>query len=392
MTDTATVSTKGARRWSAGHPWIFRSDVRRAPAAPAGVARVRDERGRWLGVALWSPQSEISLRLIDNDPDATIDGEWWHARLARAIARRDALSAVTNACRLVHGEGDGLPSLVCDRYDRWLVVQLLSAGLETFRDPIVAALVELTGADGILARNDVPLRSREGLARETVLLHGDVPGDVAVQEHGVRYAAAPWTGQKTGAFLDQRENRLLMGASARGRALDCFSYHGSFALHLARRADHVIAIDSSAEALERARANAALNTLTNVETVEANVFDYLRERDRAGDRFDTIVLDPPAFAKSRDSLEAALRGYHEVNLRAMRILAPGGLLFSASCSYHMTRSIFLEMVQAAAADSGRRLVLRQVVGQSSDHPEVVTIPETGYLKGVVVEEGGRAEW
>lgn len=383
--DAATVSVRGARRWAAGHPWIFRSDVRQPPVAPAGAVRVRDERGRWLGVALWSPLSEISLRLLDRDPDARIDAGWWRARLAEAVGRRAGLAGTTTACRLVHGEGDALPSLVCDRYDHWLVVQLLSAGIEAFREAIVGALAELTGAVGILARNDVPLRAREGLARETVLLHGTVPEEVIVEEHGVRYAAAPWTGQKTGAFLDQRENRVLAGGLARGRALDCFSYHGSFALHLARRADAVTALDASADALARARANAALNRLTNVDVVEANAFDWLRERERAGDRFDTIVLDPPAFAKSRDSLEAALRGYHEVNLRAMRLLAPGGVLLSASCSYHVTRPLFLEMIQGAARDSGRHLILRQVVGQAADHPEVLTIPETGYLKGVVVQ-------
>jgi 23S rRNA (cytosine1962-C5)-methyltransferase len=278
-----------------------------------------------------------------------------------------------------------MPALICDRYDRWLVVQLLSAGLETFLEPIVDALVRLTGAEGILARNDVAVRSREGLARETVLLHGDVPREIVINEHGIRYGAAPWTGQKTGAFLDQRENRVLLGGLAHGRALDCFSYHGSFALHLAQRAEQVVAIDSSAEALMRARANASLNGLSNVECVEANAFDYLRDRDRAGETFDTIALDPPAFAKTRGVLEAALRGYHEINLRAMRLLAPGGVLYTASCSFHLTRPLFLEMIERAAQDSGRRLVLRHVLGQSVDHPEVVTIPETGYLKGAIIQ-------
>jgi 23S rRNA (cytosine1962-C5)-methyltransferase len=385
--ESATVSARGAERWARGHPWIFRSDVRRPPDAPAGAVSVRDERGRWLGVALWSPMSEISLRLLDREPDATIDFGWWRRRLHAAIARREGILAETSACRLVHGEGDWLPSLVCDRYDRWLVVQLLSAGVESFREVIVEALVGLTGAEGILARNDAAVRSREGLARETVLLRGTVPDEVIVEEAGVRFQAVPWTGQKTGAFLDQRENRVLMGRLARGTALDCFSYHGSFALHLARGAERVIAIDSSSGALERATSNAVLNGLGNIETVEANVFDDLRDRDRAGERYETIVLDPPAFAKSRASLDAALRGYHEINLRAMRLLAPGGVLFTASCSYHVTRPVFLEMVRAAAQDSGRSLVLRQVLGQASDHPEVVTIPETGYLKGVVLEAG-----
>ena len=385
MTESATVTQRGAQRWERGHPWIFKSDVRKRPSAPAGAVRVRDDRGRWLGVALWSPSSEISLRLLDEEPDAVIDERWWEERLAKAIARRSGLERVATAYRLVHAEGDALPALICDRYDRWLVVQLLSAGLEAYREQVVQALVRLTGSEGILARNDVPLRSRETLPRETVLLHGDVPKEIIINEHGVRYSAAPWTGQKTGAFLDQRENRVLLGGHARGRALDCFSYHGSFALHLARGAEHVIAIDSSADALARARENAALNGLSNLEYAEANAFDYLRDRDRAGDQFDTIALDPPAFAKTRDSLEAALRGYHEINLRAMRLLAPGGLLYTASCSFHLTRPLFLEMLQGAAADSGRRLVLREVLGQPVDHPEVVTIPETGYLKGALIE-------
>ena len=385
MSDSATVSERGALRWARGHPWIFKSDVRKRPTVPAGVVRVRDDRGRWIGVALWSPTSEISLRLLDSDADVRIEGKWWLDRVSRALNRRQGLEASTNAYRLVHAEADGLPALICDRYDRWLVVQLLSAGVEAFREPIVEALVRLTGAEGILARNDVPLRTRETLPRETVLLRGDVPREVTVNEHGVRYAAAPWTGQKTGAFLDQRENRVLLGGLARGRSLDCFSYHGSFALHLARRSDHVVAVDSSAEAIARARENFAQNGFENGEFVEANAFDYLRDRDRAGDSFDTIALDPPAFAKTRGALDAALRGYHEINLRAMRLLAPGGVLYTASCSFHLTRSLFLEMIQGAAEDSGRRLVLRQVLGQPVDHPEIVTIPETGYLKGAILQ-------
>jgi len=385
MRDTATVTIKGARRWAAGHPWIYRSDVTTRPDRDAGAVAVQGPNGAPLGWALWSPASEISLRLIDRDPRAVIDDAWWRERLARALARRKPLEGQATAYRLVHGEGDGLPSLVVDRYDRWLVVQLMSAGLEAFRDGITTALLDLTGADGILARNDAPLRSKEALARETVLLAGAVPEEVEVEEHGVRYLAAPWRGQKTGAFLDQRENRALVGDIARGRALDCFSYHGSFALHLARRADHVTALDASAHALERAAANARRNGFENVSFVEADAFDYLRERERAGDRFDTIVLDPPAFAKTRQALPGALRGYKDVNLRALRLLTPGGLLFTASCSFHLTKPLFLEMLQAAAADSGRRIALREVKGQPLDHPEVLTIPETGYIKGALLE-------
>jgi 23S rRNA (cytosine1962-C5)-methyltransferase len=381
----AIVSTKGAQRWAAGHPWIFRSDVIEAPATDPGAVTVLDNRRKPLGTALWSPQSEISLRLLDTDPDATIDVDWWRTRLTRAMRRRESLRADANAFRLVHAEGDGLPSLVCDRYDRWLVVQLLSAGLERFRHDIIVALVELTDAEGVLARNDPPVRSREGLTRETALLTGDVPQEIEVYEHGVRYLAAPWTGQKTGAFLDQREARVRAATYARGRALDCFSYHGSFALHLARTADDVTAVDSSRAALERAAQNAARNGLTNIECVEANAFDYLRDQERNGEQFDTIVLDPPAFAKTRHALTSALRGYHEINLRAMRLLAPGGTLYTASCSYHLTKPLFLEMIERAAADSGRRLALREFIGQAVDHPEILTIPETGYIKGAILE-------
>ena len=385
MRDMATVTTKGARRWAAGHPWIYRSDVSSRPDVEAGAVSVRGPNGAPLGWALWSPASEISLRLLDREPHATIDGTWWHRRLAQTLGRREPLRSVATAYRLVHGEGDWLPSLVVDRYDRWLVVQLMSAGLEAFRDHIVRALLDLTAAEGILARNDAPLRSKEALARETVLLAGDVPEEIEVEEHGVRYLAAPWRGQKTGAFLDQRENRALVAQVARGRALDCFSYHGSFALHLARGADRVTALDASAHALERAAANARSNGFGNIEFVEADAFDYLRAREQAGNRFNTIVLDPPAFAKTRQALPGALRGYKDVNLRALRLLAPGGMLFTASCSFHLTKPLFLEMLQAAAADSGRRIALREVRGQPLDHPEVLTIPETGYIKGALLE-------
>ena len=272
-----------------------------------------------------------------------------------------------------------------DRFDRWLVVQFLSAGVESFREEIIAALHALSGAEGALARNDASVRAREGLERAVEPLWGDVPHEVAVSEHGVRFLAAPHTGQKTGAFLDQRENRVLAGSVARGRALDVFSYHGSFALHLARRADTVIAVDSSAQAIARAAENAVLNDLRNITLVEADAFEFLRAREQARDRYETIVLDPPAFAKNKASLEGAVRGYKEINLRAMRLLAPGGLLYTASCSYHLTKPRFLEMLQEAAADSGRRMVLRAFTGQPLDHPEVLTVPETGYLKGALLE-------
>ena len=382
---TATVSARGAQRWSTGHPWIFRSDVVSPPSGEAGIVDVQDQRSRPLGVALWSPRSEISLRLLDRDASTAIDLPWWLGRIRSAATRRIELATRTNAWRVVHGEGDGLPSLVIDRYGDYIVVQLSSAGVEECRDDIVAAIIEIFHPAGILARNDAGSREREGLSRETVLLYGEVPPEIAVSEYGIRYLAAPWTGQKTGAFLDQRENRHLIGSLARGSALDCFSYHGSFALHLAAHADQVTAIDSSAPALERARLNADRNGLANIDFVVADAFEFLRERERDNTVYDTIVLDPPAFAKNKPSLQGAIRGYKDVNMRAMRLLAPGGLLFTASCSFHLTRPLFLDMLRAAAADSGRRIILRELTGQAVDHPEVMTVPETGYLKGALLE-------
>ena len=385
MFETARVTNKGSRRWAGGHPWIYRSDVTDRPAGPAGAVRVEDNRGRQLGSALWSPKSEISLRMIERDPEVAIDGAWWRTQIERAIARRRGIHADVNAYRLVHGEGDGCPSLICDRYDRWLVVQLMSAGLEAFRNEIITALVEITNAEGILARNDVPLRSKEGLERNTELLHGDVPSEIVVEEYGVKFIVAPWSGQKTGAFLDQRENRRRVGELARGRSLDCFSYHGSFALHLATKADEVLAIDSSGQALVRAAENAKLNGFDNIKYVEADAFDHLRELERTGERFDTIVLDPPAFAKSKSHLAGALRGYKDVNLLGMKLLARGGTLYTASCSFHLTKPLFLEMLQEAAAECGRTIAFREFLGQPVDHPEILSIPETGYLKGALLE-------
>jgi 23S rRNA (cytosine1962-C5)-methyltransferase len=385
---TVTVSGRGAARWTAGHPWIFASDVINVPkGAEAGAISVKTERGRPIGWALYSPRSEIALRLIDRDPDARIDADWWRSRLAAAAARRAGLADIATAYRLVHGEADACPSLVVDRYDRWLVVQLASAGVERYRAEIAQALGEITGAEGILARNDMAVRTKEGLPRDVELLSGQVPRTIDVQEYGVHYLAAPWDGQKTGAFLDQRENRARIAALTRsgGRALDCFSYHGSFALHLARRAGQVIALDTSAAALARAKENAERNGVTNIELVEADAFEYLKAAERARERFDTVVLDPPAFAKTKRALGAAVRGYKEINLRGMRLLEPGGFLYTASCSFHLSKAQFLDMLASAAEDSGRRLALRELLGQPIDHPEVLTIPETGYLKGAIIE-------
>lgn len=378
----AVVNGRGAGRWQRGHPWIYRSDLVGRPDGGAGVARVEDEAGRLLGMGLWSPASEISLRMLTRDAVAVDEG-FWRRRLERAVERRRGTDAT--AWRAAHGEADGLPSLVVDVYGDVVVVQLLSAGVEAHRSAIVAAVRSVLDPRGILARNDVAVRRREGLPMEVELLWGDVPEGVEVSEAGIRYLVAAWTGQKTGAFLDQRENRVLAGALARGRVLDAFCYHGSFALHMARGAERVLAVDGSGAALERARENAALNGLTNIETVEAEAMEHLRRLESEGARFDVVVLDPPAFAKHRSAVGSAIRGYQEINLRGFRLLAPGGHMLTFSCSHHVDEAAFRALLAAAAADSGRVVRWVRWLGASSDHPVVLQIPETGYLKGALLE-------
>ncbi|HYU09099.1 MAG TPA: class I SAM-dependent rRNA methyltransferase [Gemmatimonadales bacterium] len=384
---TVKVSARGAERWKQGHPWIYRSDVAEQPDKKPGIVSVTDRKGKFLGQALYSPSSEIRLRLLTRSEEA-IDATWWAERIAAAAGRRQGIDAT--GWRVVHAEGDGLPSLVVDKYGAFVVAQLLSAGLESAREEILEAMKTVLQPEGILLRNDAAVRRHEGLPSEVVLASGQVPEAVEVVEDGVKYLAAPWGGQKTGAFLDQRENRILVGRHTRagGRALDLFAYHGSFALHLARHAKEVVAVDQSAEALARGAENARLNGIGNIEWREANTFDLLRELERRREPFDTIVLDPPAFAKTRANLERAVAGYKEINLRAMKVLAPGGVLFTSSCSYHVSRDVFNAMLSDAARDSGRRMQWLAATGAASDHPELLNVPETGYLKGALLRAVG----
>jgi len=380
---TVKITAHGAERWKQGHPWVYRSDVADEPEKTPGIVPVTDRKGKFLGRALYSPSSEIRLRLLTR-ADESIDARWWANRIGDAARRRNSISAT--AWRAVHAEGDGLPSLIVDKYGSWIVAQLLSAGLETARADVLAGIREALTPEGILLRNDAAVRRHEGLPLEVTLAEGQVPQTIEIAEDGVRYLAAPWSGQKTGAFLDQRENRLLVGRHTRpgGRALDLFTYHGSFALHLARNAKEVLAVDQSNEALARGAENARLNGIGNIEWREANAFDLLRELERRGERFDTIVLDPPAFAKTKANLPRAVAGYKEINLRAMKILTPGGVLFTSSCSYHVSRDLFNAMLADAARDSGRRIQFLGATGAAGDHPELLNVPETGYLKGVLL--------
>ena len=302
------------------------------------------------------------------------------ARIENAIAFRETLRLDANACRLVHGEADLLPSLVVDRYGDHLVVQALSQGMDRLLPAITAMLVETAGPAGILARNDPKVRALEGLDQTVEVLHGIVPESVIAREGPVEYVADLRKGQKTGLFLDQRENREAAARYARGRLLDCFSYSGGFALRLARQCASAEAIDISADAVARIRANADRNHLPHLEAREANVFDELRRLERTGARYDTIVLDPPAFAKNKASLSNARAGYKDINLRAMRLLAPGGYLITCSCSYHVTEEMFAAMLHEASVDSHTTVSVVEKRMQGRDHPVLVGVPETYYLK------------
>jgi 23S rRNA (cytosine1962-C5)-methyltransferase len=380
---TAVLSRKGADRVRAGHPWIYRSDVTEFHADRGDVVQVRDSRGALLGRALSSNESQITLRMLTRD-DTAVDRGFWRTRLAAAIAVRERLQIDATAFRLVHGEADLLPSLIVDRYADVLVVQTLSQGTEAKRDLIVELLVELLKPRGILLRNDPKVRTLEGLPQEVVLAYGDVPEQVEVREGPLTYLVDPWHGQKTGLFLDQGENHAAAAAYARGRALDAFSYQGGFALRMAPRVEHVLALDASADAVAAITANAARHQLANVESREANVFDALREFERAETRFDTIVLDPPAFAKHKGALPKAISGYKDINLRALRLLKPGGHLITCTCSAHVDEAMFGGIILSAATDAQIPVVVVEKRMQGRDHPVLLSVPETYYLKCFVL--------
>jgi 23S rRNA (cytosine1962-C5)-methyltransferase len=380
----AVLKNRGASRVRSGHPWVYRSDVAEAEGKAGDVVRVTDRSGNFLGMAFFNPSSEISLRVATRE-DKPVDERWFRNKLQDAIAYRSSLNIDADAYRIMHAEADGVPGLVVDRYGEYLVLQVGVAAVEWRMGWVVSDLEDLLSPAGILFRADSLARKREGLDTQVRVLSGKVPESVVVREGPVRYTARLWTGQKTGSFLDQRENHLAAGRYARGRVLDIFSYAGGFALHAATRAESVEAVDSSGAALEAARANAELNGLSNVTFTRKNAFDLLRERSDAGEVYQTVILDPPAFAKAKRDLPAAIRAYKEINLRAIKLLAPGGTLITCSCSYHFSRELMQDTLRSAAADAGATMRVREWRGQSADHPEVLTIPETGYLKCAILE-------
>ena len=383
--NTARVNKKGADRVRQGHLWIYRSDVVAVDAEGGSVVAVRDERGNFVGQALFSDASQIALRFLTQSNEE-IDREWWRRRIREAGSRRH-ISPDTNAYRLIYSEGDLLPSLIVDRYADVLVMQTLSQGTDAVKSMLTEILVEEFNPRAVIERNDVRVRELEGLPLITETVYGDAPTELEILQHGLRFVVEPLGGQKTGSFLDQRENRLAARAAAqttnRRRALDCFTFNAAFALHLASVCENVIGIDISADAVAAAQRNIRLNEIQNVDFLEANVFDVLREMEAAGDRFDVIVLDPPAFAKNRASLRAAIRGYKEINLRALKLLNPGGVLITCTCSYHVSEELFLEILAQAAIDAHRRVQIMEKRTQASDHPVLVGVPETYYLKCVI---------
>lgn len=382
---TVSVTSRGAERVRGRHLWVYRSDLTDASkAGPGQIVRVVDHRKRFLGTALYSSRSQIALRFIALQ-DREINRAFWGDRLDAAGRLRHQVVAGTTAYRLVYGEADLLPSLIVDRYGDCLVVQTLSQGMEALKEMWVELFAERYNPRCIIERNEGRVRELEGLPRQTGVLYGELPTELEVMDGVLRFTVDPLQGQKTGAFLDQRENRLAAGNYAQGRALDCFTFEGAFALHMALRANQVTAVDISEPSLQRARKNADINSITNVAFIEANVFDWLRKAEETGERFETVVLDPPAFAKNKGAVEAAYRGYKEINLRAIKLLSPGGILITSSCSYHMSEELFMQMLAEAATDAARYGQIIEKRGQSRDHPILVGMPETNYLKCVILK-------
>jgi 23S rRNA (cytosine1962-C5)-methyltransferase len=379
------INRKAASRIESGHPWIFLSDVIEANGAqPGDAVMVIDPRGRQLGTAHYSSTSQITLRLLSRKLEH-VDRSFLRVRIAAAEEHRKLVVRDSEAYRLIHAEGDLLPGLIIDRYGEYFVVQLLNQGMDRMRAEIQSVLQEFFNPKGVVARNDAPTRAKENLPAEIVVLSGEIREPVDIRMNGLLWQADLLRGQKTGIFLDQRENYLAVKHYAHGRALDCFTATGGFALHLAGVCQSVEAIDSSAPILEVAKANAEANGLRNVVFERADVLEYLPNLVAAHRKYDLVVVDPPAFTKSRGAVEGAARGYKEINLRALRLLGPGGILVSCSCSHHMSEARLLEIIAAAALDTGKQLRVLERRTQALDHPILLTVPETHYLKCLVMQ-------
>jgi len=381
---SVVISPRGVERLRSGHLWVYRSDIRSARAEPGAVVRLVDERGNFVGRAFYSDKSQISIRLLTRE-DVPVDRAFLAARIRRAAAYRDLVVENSDACRLVYSEADLLPSVIIDRYGDYFVLQTLSQASDRLKGTLVDILVERFSPKGIVERNDPKVRMLEGLEQRVSVLYGEVPAEILAKENGVTFVCDLAKGQKTGSFLDQRENHLAARRYASGDVLDCFSYQGGFALTVADRSAHVEGIDMAPAAVEAARRNQQLNSISNATFREGNTFDLLKEYDEAGRRFQMVILDPPAFAKNRDAIPAARRGYKEINLRALKLLRPGGYLVTCSCSYHITEPLFLQLLAEAANDARKNIVVVERRTQAKDHPILLTMPETHYLKCFIVK-------
>lgn len=385
MKKSIIISKRGAERIKNSHLWIYRSDIKSVGKFEGGsIVEVRDEKKRFVGKAFYSDRSEIALRFLTRK-DEMIDRAWWQYRFLEAARRRETYKQNTNAFRLINSEGDLMSSLIVDVYDDVFVIQTLSQGTESLLSLFVDLIKELFNPRAVVERNDVKVRELEGLELRANLLHGDLNDELVIEQDGIKFFVSPLSGQKTGSFLDQRENHFAARKLAKGSALDCFTFNGGFALNLARTCEKVIAIDVSDDAIVLAKRNAELNNIENVEFRTANVFDALREFETDNIKFDTIVLDPPAFAKNRGSVQAAVRGYKEINLRALKLLNKDGVLVTCSCSYHIKEDMFLSVIEEAAVDSGRRVQLVEKRTQAGDHPILLGMPETYYLKCMILK-------
>jgi len=380
------VNRKAAERVAAGHLWVFASDVTdRGNAQPGDAVRVLDPKGRTLALAHYSSTSQITLRLLSEHGEPDVTPGFLKKRIEAAHRLRQMVVAQSNAYRLVYAEGDLLPGLIVDKYGDYLAVQFLDQGMDRLSAVLVDVLTELFHPLGIVARNDIPSRAKENLPVETKVLMGEVPPRVEIEMNNLRWQVDLLEGQKTGIFLDQRENYLAARRYGSGKALDCFTATGGFALHLAGVCESVEGVDSSAPSLAIAQANAEANGLANVRFQKADVLEYLPGLVSAHRSFDLVVVDPPAFSKSRGAFEGATRGYKEINLRALRLLRAGGILVSCSCSHHMTEGHLLEVVAAAALDCGKRLRVLERRTQAQDHPVLLTVPETHYLNCLILQ-------
>ena len=379
------LTAKGLRWRRTGHPWVYRNDLEGLPEIPAGdLVAIADPGGRFLGQAFYSAASRIALRMV-TEGDETVDRDFWEGRLKRALDYRRRVVSGTDACRLIYGEADGFPGLVVDSYAGHLAIQTLHPGMERRLPEIMELLVAHLSPVSVTLRHDAEVRLQEGLPLEVRTVHGELPPRVEVREGLVKLWVDIGGGQKTGLFLDQRENRLAAAQLSRGEVLDAFAYQGAFAMHLAPGAQRVTLVESSGPALAVAKDNASLNGFDHLDLIKANVFTFLKEAVAGGRRFDFISLDPPAFAKSRRDRDAAYKGYKEINRRAFQLLNPGGVLVTCSCSYNLSEPEFLEIVRAAATDAHRQARLVERRGAAKDHPALLSLPESLYLKCLILE-------